>query len=276
MAQIIRNRTIRPSSRLERSKNYKVSTAKVLSVDTLIVNIDHESKPFKATYTFKGSDVAHKESISFRVTEDATSIKIEWSGAQPIGNKSKELMLNPNVGTLKNSLRKPIPDPEAVMRKISFEPISNPGTVVLILGTMPGDKSLKMSEYYAHSRNRFWKIISIITKQNYPKTYSEKKELLLNHRIGIWDVAHSVIRKGSLDYSIVRELPNDLESFVLNHKKLKVVAFNGSKAEQLFNKYFARKPNLKYLSLPSTSPANTGFDFDTICKKWSQIEKYVS
>ena len=29
--------------------------------------------------------------------------------------------------------------------------------------------------------------------------------------------------------------------------------------------------DLKYISLPSTSPANTGIDFDNICKLWRQI-----
>ncbi len=81
MAEIICNRTIRPSSRLETSNSYKIDTKKVLSGDTLIVNIDHESKPFKKTFRFNGSDVAHKNSISFRVS---THIDISWSGVQPL------------------------------------------------------------------------------------------------------------------------------------------------------------------------------------------------
>lgn len=83
MGEIIRNRTIRPSSRLESSKNYKVDTKIVSRNDTLIVNIDHESKSFKKTYIFSGVDVAQKDSISFRVKDFGNSLDISWSGAQP-------------------------------------------------------------------------------------------------------------------------------------------------------------------------------------------------
>jgi hypoxanthine-DNA glycosylase len=155
--------------------------------------------------------------------------------------------------------------------KTSFDPISNADTTVLILGTMPGDKSLELGEYYGHPRNRFWKIISTITNNDLPLNYTDKKSLLLKTKIGIWDVAHKANRKGSLDSAIEDEEPNDLDNFIANHKNLKVVGFNGSKAEALYNKYFNRKSGIKYFSLPSTSPANTGIDFENICKQWQQI-----
>lgn len=85
MTEIIRNRTIRPSTRLEKSKSYKIDTKNVSGSDTLVVNIDHETKSFRKTFRFKGSDVAHKDSISFRVNDFETHIDISWSGAQPIG-----------------------------------------------------------------------------------------------------------------------------------------------------------------------------------------------
>jgi hypoxanthine-DNA glycosylase len=155
--------------------------------------------------------------------------------------------------------------------KSSFQPISNSDSTVLILGTMPGDESLKLGEYYSHSRNRFWKIISAITSNDLPLTYDSKKELLLNVKIGIWDVASKASRVGSLDSAIEDEEPNDLNSFIEKHKKLKVVAFNGKKAETLFDKYFARRTELTFISLPSSSPANTGIDFADLCIKWKQI-----
>jgi hypothetical protein len=84
MTEIIRNRTIRPSSRAETSKSYKIDTKNVSSGDTLVVNIDHETKSFRKIFRFKGSDVPHKDSISFRVNDFGTHIDISWSGAQPI------------------------------------------------------------------------------------------------------------------------------------------------------------------------------------------------
>lgn len=155
--------------------------------------------------------------------------------------------------------------------KTSFDPIANDGTKILILGTMPGDKSIELGEYYGHPRNRFWKIISIITNTDLPITYSDKKELLLKSKIGVWDVAHKANRKGSLDNAIKDEDPNDLDSFISKHKNLKVIGFNGTKSQVLFDKYFQRVNEVKYVSLPSSSPANTGIDFENIVKIWEQI-----
>lgn len=157
--------------------------------------------------------------------------------------------------------------------KTSFDPISNSETCVLILGTMPGDKSLELSEYYGNSRNNFWKIISTITNNDLPLSYADKKALLIKTKIGIWDVAHKANRKGSLDNAIQNEVPNELNSFISKHKNLKAIGFNGTKAEALFDKYFSRQTGIKYISLPSTSPANTGISFDNICKVWRQILK---
>jgi hypoxanthine-DNA glycosylase len=269
MTVITRNRTIRPSTRLEKSKSYKIDTKNITRSDILIVNIDHETKSFQKTFKFNGADVAHKDSISFRAHDLGTSIDIRWSGANPI-DSTKAITHTPFE---KNLSIKVIPKGISINSKKSFEPISSPDTTILILGTMPGDKSLEIEEYYGHSRNRFWSIISTITGNQIPTTYLEKKNLLLKTKIGIWDVAKRAIRKGSLDDALINEEPNDLENFITKHKHLKVIGFNGKKSEELFNKYFKRKPEINYISLPSTSPANTRFDFDNICMIWRQILK---
>lgn len=159
----------------------------------------------------------------------------------------------------------------SIHHKESFEPISNPESKILILGSLPGDKSLALAEYYGHPRNRFWKVIAQITKSDLPSTYTEKKALLLKNKMALWDVAHSANRKGSLDTAIENVVPNDLDTFITNHKKLKVIGFNGLKSQALFDKYFQRDNNLLYIVLPSTSPANAGIDFESICKRWQQI-----
>ncbi|MDZ4204499.1 MAG: DNA-deoxyinosine glycosylase [Bacteroidales bacterium] len=273
MTEITRNRKIRPSTRLEKSKSYKIDTKNVSRGDILVVNIDHETKPFRKTYKFNGSDVAHKDSISFRVNDFGTSIDISWSGATPIGTVALKAITpttTPKPLT-KKVADKVVSNPISTHTKTSFDPISNADTTILILGTMPGDKSLELGEYYGHSRNKFWKIISTITNNDLPLTYSDKKELLLKSKIGIWDVAHKANRKGSLDSAIEDEEPNDLDSFISRHKNLKVIGFNGTKSQTLFDKFFNRKIGINYILLPSTSPANTGIDFDNICKQWRQI-----
>lgn len=271
MTDIIRNRTIRPSSRLEISKSYKIDTENVSGRDNLIVNIDHEAKPFKKSYCFKGSDVAHKSSISFRVNDYGTHIDISWSGAQPLGTVI-------TTATSKQVVQRPISKPVVKTAttsnsKKSFAPLVWEDTEILILGTMPGDRSLEVGEYYAHSRNRFWKIIATITEEEVPTTYGEKKSLLKRNKIGLWDVAKAVNRKGSLDTNITNAVPNDLEEFLKSNKKIKVIGFNGNKSANLFAKFFSRKSNIVYYNLASTSPANTGINFEQICKEWKRIFK---
>ncbi|HHH54884.1 MAG TPA: hypothetical protein ENK91_14570, partial [Bacteroidetes bacterium] len=174
MAEIIRNRTIRPSSRLEKSKNYKIDTKKVSANDILIVNISHESNPFFRTYKFNGNDIAKKNSISFKVNDFETSLDINWSGAKPI-NLSENPIRNKSErkNTKRNTSTKSFNDFGQTDLKTSFEPISNSETTILILGTAPGDKSIQLGEYYGHPRNRFWKIISKLTENDLPIEYND-------------------------------------------------------------------------------------------------------
>lgn len=273
MVEITRNRTIRPSTRLENSKSYKIDTKTVSRNDILVVNIDHETKLFRKTYKFNGSDIIHKNHISFRVNDDGTSIDIRWSGATPVGTVESKTIAPPLVlkTLIKKVADKVVSKPNITNIKTSFDPISNSDTTILILGTMPGDKSIELGEYYGHSRNRFWKIISLITNNELPLTYTDKTELLIKSKIGVWDIAHKANRKGSLDIAIEGEEPNDLTNFITKHKNLKIIAFNGKKSETLYDKYFDRKSSIQYISLPSTSPANTGIDFEHISIKWRQI-----
>jgi len=273
MTEIKRNRTIRPSSRLEKSKSYKIDTKSVSCGDILLVNIDHESKPFNRTFKFIGSDLANKNSISFRVNDYGTNIDISWSGSTPHGIETTEnkipIVTSKKAG--KRTIKRKKTNSVSELTKTSFDPISNSDITILILGTIPGDKSIELGEYYGHSRNKFWKIISTITDNDLPITYNDKKTLLLKSRIGIWDVAHKAIRKGSLDSAIENEQPNEISDFINRHNNLKIIGFNGTKSQALYDKYFERISGIKYILLPSTSPANTGIDFDSICRKWKQI-----
>ncbi len=83
MAEIIRNRTIRPSTRQETSVNYRVHLDGISSSDTLIVNVKHESKAFSKSFKFKGSDVLKKKSLGFKVIDDGKQILINWTSTQP-------------------------------------------------------------------------------------------------------------------------------------------------------------------------------------------------
>ncbi len=155
--------------------------------------------------------------------------------------------------------------------KKSFDPISNEKSRILILGSMPGDTSLELQEYYGHARNRFWKIIAAITNSEIPITYNDKKNLLLKNGIALWDVIKQANRIGSLDTAIKNEKVNELDIFIKKHKHLHTICFNGKKAETLYKKYFTLETNIRYLTLPSSSPANASIGLESIQNAWKKI-----
>lgn len=157
------------------------------------------------------------------------------------------------------------------IRSNSFAPIIYSDTKILILGSLPSKKSLELNQYYGHARNRIWNILSHLTGGDIPVTYEQKKELLCNNETGLWDVAHSAHREGSLDSNIKNEAPNDIESLIDKYISIKVIGFNGKKSEQMFYKYFTEKEEINYVPLPSTSPANMAISFEDICTRWSDL-----
>ena len=121
-----------------------------------------------------------------------------------------------------------------------------------------------------------WKIICAITNCELPTDYESKKTFLKKNKIGLWDVASSAERKGSLDSNIKREIPNDIQSLLIDFPSIKVIGFNGKKSESMFNKFFKPISSIKYVSLPSSSPANMAISFEDICGRWSELLKWSS
>lgn len=157
--------------------------------------------------------------------------------------------------------------------KQSFAPLSFHDAQVLILGSMPGDRSITFQQYYAHPQNRFWRLMAAITESEIPTDYMAKQAMLRANRIALWDVVNRADRVGSLDSAICNEEPNEIDAFIARHPHLRTIAFNGKKAEQLHDRYFKRIAHIKYLSLPSTSPANAAYQLDKLQEKWIQIIK---
>ena len=142
----------------------------------------------------------------------------------------------------------------------SFPAIESAESNILILGSMPGVDSLKASQYYAHRQNAFWFIMGELFGAGFDLAYGERVDILVQHKIALWDVLHQCRREGSLDSSIRDERVNDIEQFVVAHGQLRLILFNGKKSEQIFRKQvsFARPEvleRIQLLSMPSTSPA---------------------
>lgn len=162
----------------------------------------------------------------------------------------------------------------------SFEPISDKSATRLILGSMPGEMSLTASQYYAHPRNDFWRIIELVLGIPSKLTYTERCSLLTTNRIALWDVLNTCIRPGSLDSAIVASsiVPNEFERFFRAHPKVRTIFFNGGMAEKIYLKQVLPKlPDefamLKMMRLPSTSPANASIRFDEKVRQWRAIEE---
>ena len=155
----------------------------------------------------------------------------------------------------------------------SFPPLIYEDVEILILGSLPGKKSIELKEYYGHPRNRMWKILSTITYSDLPTDYDSKKTFLQKNKIGLWDVASSAERKGSLDSNIKKETPNDVDSLLQDFLSIKVIGFNGKKSENMYSKFFILNESIKYVSLPSSSPANMAISFNDICNRWSEMFK---
>lgn len=161
------------------------------------------------------------------------------------------------------------------MKIYSFPAISEPNANVLILGTMPGVKSLQLNQYYGHGGNSFWKIMFALFNEVFSADYSERKNLLIKNNIALWDVLQACEREGSSDNAILKEESNDFKSFFEQHTEIKLIAFNGKNAREYFNFHSNFKPNIEYITLPSTSPANTWKTFDDKLNEWAVIKKYV-
>ena len=161
-----------------------------------------------------------------------------------------------------------------------FPPIARRDSETLILGSLPGRKSLEMRQYYAHPHNAFWKLIAAIFETDGALPYAKRVKILTGHRIALWDVLAAATRPGSLDSSIVHAsaLANDFAKFFRSHPRIRRVFFNGRKAEDLYRRLvlpglgpeFAA---LRYESLPSTSPAHAGMSFAKKLGRWRRIKE---
>jgi len=115
-----------------------------------------------------------------------------------------------------------------------FPPIIGEQPNVLILGSMPSVKSLELGEYYGHPQNHFWKIMAELLGRPMPESYEERTAMLREVGIAVWDVFDSCHRDGSLDQSIREAKPNDVPGLLREYPSIRLVVFNGRKAEQGF------------------------------------------
>lgn len=157
-------------------------------------------------------------------------------------------------------------------KSAGFPPIARADATVLILGSLPGQRSIDAGQYYAHRQNTFWKIMS--SMYGIEGSYLERCAGLIEHRIALWDVLASSVRPGSLDASIRIDTAavNDFGQFLVTHTNIHRVAFNGQKAQQLFRKMVHIddvRRGIDFRVLPSTSPAYAAMPFSGKLVAWN-------
>ena len=160
--------------------------------------------------------------------------------------------------------------PEALTHP--FGPVVSNRSEILILGSFPSVKSREEGFYYGHPRNRFWKIMSAIAKDRgipVPDelTIPEKKQLILDLGLALWDVCASCVVTGSSDSSIRSAVPNDIQSLIAS-APIRAVLTNGKTADTLYRKLILPETGLTPVCLPSTSPANAARTLQNLTEEW--------
>lgn len=156
---------------------------------------------------------------------------------------------------------------------IGFPPVSRANARVLVLGSLPGRRSLEYAQYYAQPRNTFWRIMGELVGAGPDIEYLQRLDYLTAANIALWDVVASAVRPGSLDARIDRDtvVVNDFSAFFAAHPDIECICFNGQTAAKLYSRYVLPQHSTAKQSriiLPSTSPANAGTPYEEKLRLW--------
>jgi len=150
---------------------------------------------------------------------------------------------------------------------------------VLILGTMPGEESLRRQQYYGNSRNAFWKIIYALFDREPDAEYEKRKMFLLEHGIAVWDVIMRCEREGSRDNNIKNPVPNDLQWLFRTYPNIRNICFNGGEAQKFYRRLIENgigfNAGREFHKLPSTSPSYSKISFSEKLERWKLIKNLI-
>ena len=254
----------------ENIKNrFRVQYNDKMTFDKLEVKVVRLANGEQHTFEFPASSLPNTDSIYFSTTVVSDKLCVIWNSIQP-----SSVIKNDRSKTLE-LLKKTVSPAGKAIGKKAFAPIANEDSKILILGTMPGERSLALQQYYGHAGNHFWKIIYSLLGKPFRKKYEDRKNLLLDKKIALWDVLEYCESKGSADSAIANEKANDFNSFYITHPKIKQVFFSSKKAEEFYDKYVGKKQRIDYAALPSPSSANTWKTFEDKLQDWRLILKHL-
>lgn len=161
-------------------------------------------------------------------------------------------------------------------RKSSFPPVVDDRTRLLLLGSLPGEASLRAVRYYAHPQNHFWRLVGAVIDRDLPAMdYPDRLAALGDAGIGLWDVVADAARVGSLDGAIRDHRPNDLAALVASLPALRAVGFNGKTSARIGRSLLGDIEGLSRVDLPSSSPAYT-IGFDAKRGAWLELRRFLT
>ncbi|MBQ8646529.1 MAG: DNA-deoxyinosine glycosylase [Oscillospiraceae bacterium] len=150
-----------------------------------------------------------------------------------------------------------------------FGPLYGPGSRVLILGSWPSPKSREQGFYYGHPQNRFWPLMARLTGRERPGTIGEKRALILESGLALWDALESCTIQGAQDATIRDAVPTDIPG-LLARSDIRAVVCNGAAAYNYYRKFAQPLTGLDAVRLPSTSPANAAWSMDRLAAAWGE------
>lgn len=159
-----------------------------------------------------------------------------------------------------------------------FPPLEAPGARVLVLGSMPGRRSLAEQRYYAHPQNAFWRIMAAIAGFDAESPYEARVEALTSAGVAVWDVLRFCERPGSLDADIRPEtrVINDFSGFMVRQPGLRLVCCNGGTAAQAWRRQVlptltGDRASVDMQQLPSTSAAHASLRLEEKLARWRVV-----
>jgi len=156
-----------------------------------------------------------------------------------------------------------------------LEPIYDTHSKILLLGSMPSPKSRETGFYYGHPQNRFWRVLSDVLGETLPLTNDEKKKLLANNNIALWDVLASCQITGADDNSIRNPIPNNIGK-ILSVAPIRAIFTTGGAAARFYQKLCYPHTKREAIRLPSTSPANCRLSYDKLKEAYHIILDYLT
>jgi len=160
--------------------------------------------------------------------------------------------------------------------KFGLPAIARSDARLFILGSLPGDASLKVQRYYAHPTNQFWKLLgAALGEELHGLDYESRLARLAERRVGLWDVVAFAERPGSLDQAIRGAGHNPIDRLRHDFPLVRALAFNGGTAAKLGRRLIGEPEGVTLLDLPSSSAAYTQPLADKALA-WSRLAEFVA